>query len=151
MKRLWHTLLIGAIGGIVIGYLMALGFSTFFNTTYLFPSNPTFVSHWSSPLAATQLSTLLWILIGEAWAFSSWLFEIETWSITKQTIAHCLCSYLGMTPLAILCGWFPLNVRWFGFYTLVYTGAYIGLWLIEMALARIKVIQLNQQLTNQRS
>ena len=44
MKRLWHTLLIGAIGGIVIGYLMALGFSTFFNTTYLFPSNPTFVS-----------------------------------------------------------------------------------------------------------
>lgn len=120
MKRLWHTLLIGAIGGIVIGYLMALGFSTFFNTTYLFPSNPTFVSHWSSPLAATQLSTLLWILIGEVWAFSSWLFEIETWSITKQTIAHCLCSYLGMTPLAILCGWFPLNVRWFGFYTLVY-------------------------------
>ncbi len=104
MKRLWHTLLIGAIGGIVIGYLMALGFSTFFNTIYLFPSNPTFVSHWPSPLAATQLSTLLWILIGEVWAFSSWLFEIETWSITKQTIAHCLCSYLGMTPLAILCG-----------------------------------------------
>ena len=65
MKRLWHTLLIGAIGGIVIGYLVALGFSTFFNTTYLFRSKPTFVSHWSSPLAATQLSTLLWILIGE--------------------------------------------------------------------------------------
>ncbi|QBX95904.1 DUF3021 family protein [Lactiplantibacillus plantarum] len=118
MKRLWHTLLIGAIGGIVIGYLMALGFSTFFNTTYLFPSNPNFVSHWSSPLAATQLSTSLWILIGEVWAFS---------------------------------GWFPLNVRWFGFYTLIYTGAYIGLWLIEKALARIKVIQLNQQLTNHRS
>ncbi|GAB1228632.1 hypothetical protein SNK12g_03510 [Lactiplantibacillus plantarum] len=93
----------------------------------------------------------MWILIGEAWAFSSWLFEIETWSITKQTIAHCLCSYLGMTPLAILCGWFPLNIRWFGFYTWIYTGAYIGLWLIEMALARIKVIQLNQQLTNHRS
>lgn len=36
MKKLWHTLLVGAIGGIVIGYLMALGFSTFFNTPIYF-------------------------------------------------------------------------------------------------------------------
>ena len=148
MKRLWHTLFAGAVGGIAIGYLFALGFSTLFKTAYLFPSNPLFVSHWSSPLIATQISTLFWILIGEVWAFSSWLFAIESWSITKQTVTHCLCSYLGMTPLAISCGWFPLNTRWLIFYTLIYLIIYAFLWSIEMVLARIKVTQLNHQLTN---
>jgi len=143
MKKFGKTLLSGGLIGITFGYLIALLFSTLFQADYLFPSAPRFVSHFSSPLLATQISTLLWILIGEVWTFSSWLFEIERWSITKQTIMHCLCSYVGMTPLAILCGWFPLNFFWLTAYTGIYILIYAVIWTIEMYFARRNISQLN--------
>lgn len=46
MKRFWYIFLIGVIGGIVIGYLMVLGFLIFFNIIYLFFFNFIFVSYW---------------------------------------------------------------------------------------------------------
>jgi len=146
MKKFAKAVVSGALIGITFGYLVALLFSTVFHATYLFPSNPLFVTRFSTPLLATQTSTLLWLLIGEVWTFSSWLFEIERWSITQQTIAHCLCSYIGMTPLAILCGWFPLNFFWLSAYTGIYILAYAITWTVEMYYARRKVSQLNKLL-----
>lgn len=143
MKRLIKNLLSGAVLGIAIGFGFALIFSTIFNTSSLYPSGPWFVTRYSSLLRATQISALLWALIGEVWTLSQYIWLIERWSITKQTIWHLIITYSGMTILAVLSGWFPLTGWWFTFYTLIYIAVYAGLWSFKMYRAHQKIAELN--------
>ncbi|MCF7523552.1 DUF3021 domain-containing protein [Levilactobacillus brevis] len=66
--------------------------------------------------------------IGLLFGLTSLIFFNEDWSIARQTIWHFGLSYLGFTPLAILAGWFPLNVTWLLLYTLIFIGIYLVIW-----------------------
>ncbi|MDT6979450.1 DUF3021 family protein [Levilactobacillus zymae] len=110
------------------------------------PAPPSYVSRFTTPLLATVVSAGLWVLIGELWTWTSLFFTVERWSITRATGWHLVVSYLGMTTLAILCGWFPLNVLWLSFYTGIYTVVYLVVWSLEMGAARREIARLNQTL-----
>ena len=146
MKKIINYLLRGITIGITTGFLISLTFAFIYQSKDYAPSAPTFMSHFSSSTSATAVSALLWALIGCVFAISSLAFEVDRWSITKQTIVHFLITYVGFTPLAILCGWFPLNFFWLSFFTLIFVIVYFIIWLASMTTARHEVRAFNAKL-----
>ncbi|MBB1068892.1 DUF3021 domain-containing protein [Limosilactobacillus sp. RRLNB_1_1] len=119
-----------AVSGISVGELFGLVFSLFFSYLYnlkdYVPSAPTFTDHFSRPLNAVLVSVILWGMMGLVFNFGALIFNIEDWSILKRTIVNFIIYYCGFTPLAILAGWFPLNlINW-----LVFTGIFVMIYLI---------------------
>ncbi|MGJ3846447.1 DUF3021 domain-containing protein [Levilactobacillus brevis] len=145
MKRL-GILTSGAFLGLSIGFICALFFSLTNHATTFMPSSPDFVAHLSSNTMATLAAAGLWAAIGLLFSLTSLIFFNEHWSIARQTIWHLGLSYLGFTPLAILAGWFPLNVTWLLLYILIFVGIYLVIWTYSMLRARKTVQHLNDVL-----
>ncbi|MCT3573703.1 DUF3021 domain-containing protein [Levilactobacillus brevis] len=145
MKRL-GILTSGVFLGLSIGFLCALCFSLIYLAPTFMPSSPAFVTRFSSNTMATLVAAGLWATIGLLFGLTSLIFLNEHWSIARQTIWHFGLSYLGFTPLAILAGWFPLNVTWLLLYTLIFVGIYLVIWTYSMLRARKTVRHLNDVL-----
>ena len=129
MTKLLKLVMRSATIGITIGYLVALSFSEIYPTHYFVPSASAYVTRFPSPLMATLISTGLWALIGIVFGLASLTFKRSSWSITRQTVVNFCLTYLGFTPLAILCGWFPLNLHWLLNFTGIFILMYTGIWL----------------------
>lgn len=143
MKKIVNAIRGGIPLGITIGFVISLFFSSLYQTNNYSPSTPSFMAQFPSPLTATIVSGLLWALIGVVFSLTSLLFQVDSWSITRQTVSHFLLSYLGFTPLAIICGWFPTSISWLALFTLIYLVIYTIIWFISMAVARAEVRRLN--------
>ncbi|CAH1852137.1 DUF3021 domain-containing protein [Convivina praedatoris] len=136
----------GIITGTFIGFMSALFFSWLYGANNLYPSSPQFVEQFSNNLIAITVSAVIWALMGVVFSTAQMIFEVESWSITKQTVWHFITTYTGYTILAILAGWFPLNFWYLLQYTLIFVVVYIIIWLISMYVARRNVAKLNQEL-----
>lgn len=143
MKKLLKGLFSSMSIGITIGLVSSTIFSYIYNTSYLYPSSPSFIEHFSTSLNATTASIMLWGLMGVLFYIASLIFENDKLSITKQTIYHFLATYTGYTFLAILAGWFPLNTLWLIIYTVIYLIIYLIIWLSSMHSARVLVDKIN--------
>ena len=146
MKRYLKIGFNGAGIGIVVGYLMALIFSWVFGSSSFYASRPGVVDSFNNSLTAATVSTGLWALIGLVFGFGGLIFDQEQWSITKQTVIHLLVTYVTFTPLAILCGWFPLNLGWIGIYTLIFIAVYVAIWSSEFQATKREIRRLNRLL-----
>lgn len=146
MTKLLKLIVTSAAIGITIGYLVALSFSSLYQTRYFVPSAPTYVATFSSPLSATLISTGLWAIIGIVFGLASLTFQQSNWSITHQTVVNFCLTYLGFTPLAVLCGWFPLNFHWLLSFTGIFILIYAILWLNYYLASYHEVQRLNRLL-----
>ncbi|KEP86965.1 membrane protein [Oenococcus oeni IOEB_0501] len=151
MKKIISKILFGIPAGICIGFVIALTFSFVYQSQNFVPSAPRFVGHFSSNTLATAVSLIFWACMGIVFSISGMTFEKDEWSITRQTIVHFAITYIGFTPLAILAGWFPLNIFWMISYTLIYLIVYVIIWFVSMLIAKEKIEELNKIIKNNKS
>ncbi|MFC4355613.1 DUF3021 domain-containing protein [Chryseomicrobium palamuruense] len=70
------------------------------------------------------------MLIGGYFSVSALLFEIEEWSMLKQTLIHYTLSLIVLFPVfTLLTGWVPLNPHSLLIGLLFFTGTYVINWL----------------------
>ncbi|ANK59500.1 DUF3021 domain-containing protein [Loigolactobacillus backii] len=138
------TLGFGITSGITIGLIMSLLFSYHYGTSYQ-PSTLAFTAQFANPLTAITLSIVLWGLIGAIFSLASLVFQIETWSLTRQTIVHFFITYICFTVLAGLCRWFP--VSWLIFYMPIFVSIYVVIWSVKYLSFKHYVKQINQKLS----
>lgn len=130
--------------GITIGLVMATIFSYLFQTKYLFPSSPSFVGKFETPLDALTVAIMIWGAMGVVFFFSHYIFLLEKLSITQQTIYHFIATYCGYTILALNAGWFPNTLSWFIFYTGIFVLVYCIIWYVSMTEAKKLTAELNK-------
>lgn len=130
--------------GITIGFIISLIITVSLKLPTYSPSSEVFDGHFANNTQAVIASAILWALMGFVTAMSSRIFVIESWSITKKTVVHFLVTYLVFTPLAILAGWFPLEINFLISYSLSFIIVYIIEWVIMMQAARARIDKLNK-------
>ena len=89
MKR--QIILRGILGipvGITIGYLIAIVISFIWAEGYYAPCAPDLVEAMGNEINGVILQTLLSGLLGAGFAAGSVIWEIESWSIVKQTAVY---------------------------------------------------------------
>lgn len=146
MKKIIKAGILGMPLGITIGLIIALIFSYLNHTDYLMASSPQFFTNFSSNLDGTTFSILLWALMGFVFSSSSLVFNIENWSITKQTVIHFITTFILFTILACLAGWFPLQATFFIYYFIEFLIIYLIVWTTTMAIEKKKINELNRLL-----
>lgn len=138
--------LIGALGGVFIGQVVCIVISLCIGK-----GEVVLVPELLAQQAGNELNAFIWqnvacMFFGSVWAIASVVWELEGWSLAKQTLVHGLTCSLSALPVAWLMHWFPHT--WPGFlgYCASFVAMYIGIWLGQIYGMRRRVKAMNAKL-----
>nr|WP_081693036.1 DUF3021 domain-containing protein [Bittarella massiliensis (ex Durand et al. 2017)] len=97
-------------------------------------------------LAAVGLQLLTSGLLGAVCAAISVFFEIERWSLARQTALHGCCCAAAVIGTAALNRWVTLSAAGLASYLLLFLGIYLVIWLALAHHWRQKLRAINQKL-----
>lgn len=150
-KQIILRSLIGMPIGITIGYSITIVFSLIFGQGYYFPCEPGFVSAMGSEIRAVIVQTVLCAILGISFTASSVIWEIEHWSLAKQTGIYFLITSVVMMPVAYFAHWMEHSllgfVRYFGIFALIF----VIIWVTQFIIGKNNVKKMNAKLHKAKS
>lgn len=145
-KKVISRALLGFPVGILIGYVITILISLLFAKGYYSPCVPELVEAMGNEIHAVILQAVLSGLLGSAFSASSIIWEIENWSIAKQTGIYFVVTALVMMPVAYALNWmehsFTGFVKYFGIFIIIF----IIIWFIQYMFWKKKIEQINSKL-----
>lgn len=145
-KKIFLRGIFGFPVGIAIGYLITIIISAIWANGYYSPCVPELISTTGSEINAVILQALLSGLLGTGFAASSVIWEMENWSIVKQTGIYFGIVSLIMLPTAYFLYWMEHSVVGFLSYFGIFAFIFIIIWIIQFFTGRRIVKRLNENL-----
>lgn len=134
--------------GIAIGYLITIFFSLVWANGYYSPCVPELISAAGNEINAVVLQALCCGLLGAGCAASSVIWEMENWSVIKQTGIYFIIISVIMLPTAYFTYWMEHSVigtlSYFGIFVLIF--AFI--WIVQFTIGKHNVRRMNESLHN---
>lgn len=150
-KKIVLRSILGFPIGIAIGYLITIFISLVWANGYYSPCVPELISAMGNEINAVILQTLLCGLLGIGFAAGSVIWEIENWSIIKQTVIYFIIVSVIMLPVAYFARWMEHSIvgafSYFGIFVLIF--AFI--WIIQFVVGKHNVRKMNECLHNVKS
>lgn len=145
-KKIVLRSILGVPIGIAIGYvitiIISLGWS---DGTYL-PCTPELVFAMGSEIHAVVLQTFLCGVLGAGFAASSVIWEIENWSLVKQTGIYFAIISAIMLPIAYFSYWMEHSItgvlRYFG----IFVSIFAIFWFFQFVIGKRNVRRMNENL-----
>ena len=109
-KKIFYRALIGFPIGISIGNLIMILISLGWANGYYSPCVPDLITAMGNEINAVIIQTVLCGLLGSGFSVSSVIWEIEHWSIVKQTGLYFLIISVIMLPIAYFMYWMEHSV-----------------------------------------
>lgn len=138
--------LLGFPLGIAVGYIITIFISFSLGTGQYSPCVPQLAEALGSEVGAVALQTALCGLIGASFAACSVIWEMEKWSIAKQTGIYFLITALTMMPIAYFLNWMEHTITGFLVYFGVFAVIFLIIWAIQYLIWRRKINQMNEKL-----
>ncbi len=127
-KQLLNRGLFGIPTGIAIGYLITVICSAIWGRGYYSPCAPALVQTMGSEIAAVVVQTILCAIVGSGFAMASLIWELEHWSMAKQSGVYFLLISAIMLPVAYLANWMEHSILGFFLYFAIFSALWIVLW-----------------------
>lgn len=147
MKK--KVLLRGVLGfplGISIGYVITILISIGEGQGGYSPCVPEFIDCMGSEIYAVIVQAALCGLLGVAFGSSSLIWEIDSWSIVKQTGVYFAITSIVMLPFAYIMFWMDHSVKGFISYFGIFVAIFIFMWLIQYLIGKYTVAKMNSKL-----
>ncbi len=145
-KKIILRSILGFPIGISIGYLITVFISLCHADGNYLPCVPELISAVGNEINAVVLQTFLCGLVGTGFAASSVIWEIEKWSIIKQTGVYFIIISVIMLPIAYFTYWMEHSIvgvfRYFGIFALIFT----FIWVVQFVIGRHNVRKMNENL-----
>lgn len=145
-KRIPLRLLSGACIGLTISVAVTLAVSAAIGGGNYYPVPPQLVADCGTELRAMLLQTVCSLLYGAAFAGASLVWEIERWSLLRQTVTHLLICSAATLPIAYALYWMPHSLggilRYFG----IFFAIYLLIWAIVYGRMKRRVRQFNEKI-----
>ncbi len=142
-KKVVSRGLFGVPVGIAIGYVITILISVGWGGGYYSPCVPELADQLGSEIGAVVLQAALCGLLGMGFGAASVIWEVEKWSISRQTGLYFLCTVLVMMPVAYALYWMEHSLFGFLTYFGIYLLIFVGIWLIQYMAARCSVRKMN--------
>ncbi len=130
-KKAFLRGLLGFPLGIAIGHIISVFGSLFWGNGTFQPCVPSLIASAGNEINAVILQTLLCGVVGASFAASSVIWELENWSILKQTGACFLINAVFMLPTAYFLNWMEHSLIGFLTYLGVFTLYFAAIWMIQ--------------------
>jgi len=138
--------LLGFPIGIAIGYVISIIISLGWADGYYLPCVPELISAVGSEINAVVLQAFLCGLVGTGFAASSVIWEMENWSLVKQTGIYFITISVIMLPIAYFTYWMEHSIAGFLIYFGIFTLIFAVIWIMQVVAGRYYVRKMNENL-----
>jgi len=147
-KEVTKRAILGFIYGVFIGQTILIIESLFMRDGNFYAVSNSLLELAGTKIAAVIIQYFITGIIGTTFAATTVIFEMDNWSLLRQTITHFVITSIVMYIAGFLCGWFPHTVVstliWFGVFVVVY----VIFWICFSMYYKNKVKKINSHLQN---
>ena len=141
MKRIW----IGLPVGIAMGYIITLIISACIGDGTFYSVAPELVEKMGNELNAVILQTVLCGVLGVGFAAASVIWELDSWSLAKQSGVYFLVIGIILLPIAYVTNWMQHSVVGFLSYIGIFVGIFIAAWLSQYLCWKQRIRKMNDR------
>ena len=145
MKRMW----IGLPVGIAMGYIITLIISACIGDGAFYPVAPEFAEKMGNELNAVILQTVLCGVIGVGFAAASVIWELDSWSLAKQSGVYFLVIGIILLPIAYVTNWMQHSVVGFLSYIGIFAGIFFAAWLSQYLCWKKRIKKMNDRVRHE--
>lgn len=104
------------------------------------------VDAMTTPLRAFIVQYIVSMIIGFVFAFGSAIFEVDSWSLAKQTTLHFLLTSIVFLPCSIMARWVKFDTLSIMIYFIIFISIYVGVWIPQYYSLKKGIAKLNKKL-----
>ena len=142
-NRIIKLALIGFPVGIVIGFVITLIISACIGDGFYYPVTPDFIGLMGNELNAVILQTVLCGIIGSGFAMASVIWDIDSWSLAKQSAIYFLIACIIMFPIAYITNWMKHSIAGVLSYVGIFVVIFVIAWLVQYLSWKRKIKRMN--------
>lgn len=129
--------------GVMIGCILSIVFSFKYADGSFHAVLPGLTEKMGNELNAVILQTILCGVIGSAFSAGSVIWEIDSWSIARQSAVYFLVGGLTLLPIAYLTHWMEHSVRGAIIYFILFVFIFAVIWIAKYLILRSKIKRIN--------
>ena len=141
MKRIW----IGLPVGIAMGYIITLIISACIGDGTFYSVAPELTEKMENELNAVILQTVLCGVLGVGFAAASMIWELDSWSLAKQSGVYFLVIGVILLPIAYVTNWMQHSVVGFLSYIGIFVGIFAVVWLSQYLCWKQRIKKMNDR------
>ena len=142
-KKMLKRGLFGFPVGIAVGFVISLFVSARIGDGFFHPVASALTSAMGSELNAVVLQTLLCGVMGAGFATASVIWEMDSWSLARQSGVYFAVICLLMLPAAYLCNWMPHTLGGIVSYVGIFIAIFAFVWIALYLALRGKIKKMN--------
>ncbi len=142
-KRLILQGLLGFPLGIAIGFVITILISICVGDGSFYPVTPELMETMGNELNAVILQTVLCGVMGSGFAMASVIWEMDSWSLARQSGIYFSVACIIMLPIAYVTNWMKHSVGGVLAYIGVFVVIFLTVWLIQYYAWKRKIKKMN--------
>lgn len=142
-KQIMKRGIFGFPVGIAIGFVITLIISACVGDGNFYPVTPELIDTMGSEMNAIILQTVLCGIMGAGFAMASVIWELDSWSLAKQSGIYFLIVCIIMLPIAYIANWMEHSIGGFLSYAGIFVGIFVIVWLAKYLSWKRKIKKIN--------
>ena len=142
-KKIIMRGLLGLPTGIAIGFVITLIISACIGNGSFYPVTPELIDTMGNELNAVILQTVLCAVMGVGFAAASVIWELDSWSLAKQSGIYFMIISVIMLPIAYVTNWMKHTALGVLSYVAIFVAIFIIVWLSQYLLWKRKIKKMN--------
>jgi len=147
-RKLLQRSLLGIPLGITMGLMILIIISLVSGHGEFVAVVPEMAAEFNTELGAVTFNMMLNAILGASFAGASVIWEIEEWSIAKQTITHFIISSGTMIPVAWFGHWVERSMTGLIIYFGIFVVIFAFIWITMYFVLKNRINKINQKLAN---
>ena len=142
-KQIIKRGLVGFPVGIAIGFVITLMISAFIGDGYYYPVTPELIGSTGNELNAVILQTVLCGIMGSGFAMASVIWELDSWSLAKQSGIYFLIACIIMFPIAYIANWMKHSIAGVLSYVCIFIVIFVVVWITQYLSWKRRIKKMN--------
>lgn len=142
-KKLINRGFVGFPVGIAIGFVITVIISIGIGDGSFYPVTPELIVTTGNELNAVILQTVLCGIMGSGFAMASVIWEIDSWSLAKQSGIYFTIACIVMLPIAYAANWMKHSISGILSYVGIFIAIFVFVWLIQYFAWKSKIKKIN--------
>ncbi len=144
-KKVIIRCLIGAPIGLALSTIITIAISLTLGDGHYYAVVPELIADCGTEINAVLLQAICSLLYGAAWAGASLIWEIDDWSILRQTVTHLIVCSLCTFPIAYFMHWMNHSVLGVLSYFGIFFAIYFAIWFSQYMAIKKRIQQINSK------
>ena len=143
-KKIIMRGLFGLPTGIAIGFVITLIISICIGNGSFYPVTPELIDATGNELNAVILQTVLCAIMGAGFAAASIIWELDSWSLAKQSGIYFAIACVIMFPISYFANWMPHSTAGILSYVGIFVAIFLAAWVTQYSVWKRKIKKMNE-------